>query len=125
MTEYYEGTIQGDTPVTEAYLIVTVASTKKVTKANAGAGNGVIVNLGPSGGTAGEPCLVVKSGRCKIKAGATITIDDELTSETTTARATPASSGNVVVAVALSPGTDGQLVDAVVSASKPQSGAAP
>jgi hypothetical protein len=110
---YYEGTIQGDVPVTVPYTIVTVTgATKKVTVANANGGNGIIIDVGS--GVAGSPCTVVACGHAKLLCNEAVVIGAFVTSRGTDGAAKAAGSGHVKVALVLSAAAGGQLADVCV-----------
>ena len=123
MKAYYEGTIQGATPVTSPYRIVTVSNDGTVLAATAGAGNGIIED--PGGATAGDACSVVRAGPTKVYCEAAVTIDDHVTGGTSGGEAAVATSGDVKVAAVLSAAGADEFADVYVTATLGQHSAAP
>ena len=124
-TLYYEGAIQGDTPVTGRYVAVTVdPDTKKTTVASDGAGNGILTSA--VGNTAGDACTVVMWGPCKgLLYTTAVGPGKPLASRGTDGALVPATSGETVVCTSRSGGPASTEIDVVVGCHFPAYLAAP
>jgi hypothetical protein len=137
---YLEGTIQGDTPVQPVggkwgLIVLVDATSKKVTVATAGTGQGILVDGGKlteaGAAIAGQPCVVCVDGDpgLPVQCNEAIGLGVNFTSRGTDGRAKPAGAADLIVGRTTTPtgGASGALrANAVIGHSGfPQSGAAP
>lgn len=120
MKIYFEGTVQGATPVTTPGLAVTLTDSGgvlSIAAASSGAGDGILEDPGGKDGATpvqGDSCSVVKWGVTKGYASATVTRGMYITADASGGQLEQATGTEVVIGTALTGVTTSGYFDILV-----------